>query len=77
MEFRLADDYEKWSRIDEETGKKYGNVPAISWFTNIEVEKRHEDLILYKAYSPDEYPIYDNYDAINVDRVKDIPIDYA
>ncbi len=53
--------------------KKFGN---ISWFTNLEIKKRHENLILYKTYNPKEYPKYDNYDAINVDKVKDIPIDY-
>ena len=54
----------------------YVKVPAISWFTNIDIDKRHEELILYKKYSPKEYPKYDNYDAINVDRVSDIPYDY-
>ena len=38
--------------------------------------KRHEDLILYAKYNPDEYPTYDNYDAINVNRTRDIPLDY-
>ena len=38
--------------------------------------KRHEELILYKRYSPEEYPTYDNYDAINVDKVADIPMDW-
>ncbi len=46
------------------------------WFTNLDIEKRHKDLILYKKYSPDEYPTYDNYDAINVDKTKEIPMDY-
>ena len=46
------------------------------WFTNIEINKRHEKLILYKTYNPEEYPKYDNYDAINVDKVADIPVDY-
>ena len=47
------------------------------WFTNLDHKKRHEDLILYKKYSPDEYPKYDNYDAINVGKTADIPVDYA
>lgn len=47
------------------------------WFTNLEIKKRHEDLILYKQYTPEEYPAYDNYDAINVGKTKDIPMDYA
>jgi hypothetical protein len=48
----------------------------VGWFTNLDHKKRHEDLILYKKYSPAEYPKYDNYDAINVDKVKEIPCDY-
>lgn len=46
------------------------------WFTNIDIEKRHEELILYKHYSPEEYPRYDNYDAIEVSKTADIPMDY-
>lgn len=46
------------------------------WFTNMDFAKRHEDLILYKKYSPEEYPTYDNFDAIEVARVEDIPMDY-
>ena len=51
-------------------------VSGVTWFTNLDISKRHEDLILYKKYNPKEYPKYDNYDAINVDKTKDIPIDY-
>ena len=61
---------------DETTGLvKFRNV---SWFTNLDIAKRHEDLVLYKTYkgNKDDYPKYDNYDAINVDKTKDIPIDY-
>jgi hypothetical protein len=54
----------------------YVKVPGICWFTNLDIEKRHEELILYKNYNPNEYPQYDNYDAINIDKVTDIPIDY-
>lgn len=46
------------------------------WFTNIDYKERHEELILIKHYSPEEYPSYDNYDAINVNRTEDIPDDY-
>ena len=53
--------------------KKFGN---IGWFTNLNVAKRHEKLILWKNYTPGEYPKYDNYDAINVDKVSEIPVDY-
>ena len=47
------------------------------WFTNLDIPKRHEDLIIWKKYSPEEYPHYDNYDAINVDKVAEIPCDYC
>jgi len=56
--------------------KNFIKTPAISWFTNLDYKKRHEDLILYKTYNEKEYPKYDNYDAINIDKVKDIPQDY-
>lgn len=46
------------------------------WFTNLDIKKRHEDLILVNKYNPAEYPKYDNYDAINVNKVSDIPCDY-
>jgi len=58
-----------------EDGQKLINVPSI-WFTNIDHKKRHETLDLYKTYTPEEYPRYDNYDAINVDKTADIPMDY-
>ncbi len=58
-------------------GKKYIRVKGVRWFTNLDIAKRHEDLILYKRYSPEAYPHYDNYDAINVNKTKDIPADYA
>ena len=50
-------------------------VSGVVWFTNLDTAKRHEDLILYKQYNPAEYPTYDNYDAINVDVTKSIPMD--
>lgn len=46
------------------------------WFTNLDIAKRHEKLILWKNYTSEEYTKYDNYDAINVDKVSDIPCDY-
>lgn len=52
-------------------------VSGVVWFINIEIKKRHEDLILFKTYNENEYLKYDNYDAINVDKTKDIPMDYA
>lgn len=55
--------------------KKFGN---ITWFTNLDIKKRHEDFVFIKRYKgcEDEYPKYDNYDAIEVSKVKDIPEDY-
>ena len=51
-------------------------VSGIQWFTNMDISKRHEELILYETYSPDKYPRYDNYDAIEVGRTTEIPMDY-
>jgi len=62
-------------RIDR-LGNKYIRVKGIRWFTNIGFEERHEALILYKKYTPEEYPTYANFDAIEVSKTKNIPIDY-
>jgi hypothetical protein len=51
-------------------------VSGVQWFTNLDISKRHEDLILYKNYTPEEYPTYDNYDAIDVSKTNEIPCDY-
>lgn len=78
--FKMPPSYEKWDEkltVKYNDGFKYGKVPAISVFTNLDIPKRHDDLILWKKYSPDEYPHYDNYDAINVDKVAEIPCDYC
>ncbi len=56
--------------------QNYVKTPAIAWFTNVDIHKRHENLDLYKRYTPEEYHFYDNYDAINVDKVESIPVDY-
>jgi hypothetical protein len=77
-EFGVPDNYPLKAagyRVDE-NGNKFIRVKGIRWFTNIDYQERHEDLILYKQYNPVEYPKYDNYDAINVNVTKDIPIDY-
>ncbi len=63
------------TRVDE-IGNRFIRVKGVRWFTNLEHAKRHEELILYKRYSPAEYPTYDNYDAINVDKTAEIPKDY-
>lgn len=77
-EFRVPDNYPLnavGNRVDKE-GNKYIRVKGVRWFTNLDIKERHEDLLLYKKYNEKEYPKYDNYDAINVDKTKDIPIDY-
>ena len=61
-----------------ERGETLINVPGVCWFTNLDIKKRHEPLILYKSYRghEEEYPKYDNYEAIEVSKVTDIPYDY-
>ena len=61
-----------------EKGETLINVAGVCWFTNMDIKKRHEPLILYKSYKghENEYPKYDNYDAIEVSKVTDIPYDY-
>ena len=63
------------SRIDKD-GNKFIRVKGVRWFTNLDYKERHEDLILYKKYNKAEYPKYDNYDAIEVSKTKEIPGDY-
>ena len=72
--FRIPNTYEKYHKI--ENGNKYAFVASTIWFTNLDHKKRHEKLILHKKFSSDEYPKYDFYDAINVNKTKDIPYDY-
>lgn len=77
-EFRVPDDYPLNAagyRVDE-NGVKYIRVKGVRWFSNIDYPQRHEDLILYKHYTPEDYPKYDNFDGINVDKTANIPIDY-
>ncbi len=76
--FKVPDSYEikKTDFKIDETGQKWRRMGNICWFTNVDIEKRHEDMVLFRTYSPELYPTYDNYDAINVDRTADIPCDY-
>ena len=76
--FKVPDTYEEKKtdfKIDE-NGQKWRRMGNICWFTNLDIEKRHEDIPLFRTYSPDTYPKYDNYDAIEVSRTADIPCDY-
>ena len=73
----MSDDYvlTKNGYIDE-NGKKHGKVASTCWMTNMKVNKRNEELVLTKKYDPVNYPKFDTYDAINVNRVENIPSDY-
>ena len=76
--FKVPSYYEERSNrfwIDE-TGQKWRSFGNICWFTNLDIAKRHEEIILFKNYTPEEYPTYDNYDAINVNKTSEIPCDY-
>jgi hypothetical protein len=77
-EFSVPDTYPlnaSGYRVDED-GKKYIRVKGVRWFSNLDYEERHEYLPLYKTYNPEEYPHYDNYDAIEVSKTAEIPCDY-
>jgi hypothetical protein len=60
----------------DNNGFLYKQVNSICWFTNLDHNKRHEKIDLYKHYNPEEYPKYDNYDAIEVSKTCEIPMDY-
>jgi len=77
-EFRVPDAYPLQAagyRVDE-NGVKYIRVKGVRWFTNLDYKKRHENITLGKRYTPQEYPHYDNYNAIDVSKTIDIPYDY-
>jgi len=79
MEFVVPDYYKpRATRYREENGIKYRSFGNICWFTNLDIAKRHEDITLFRTYegNEQEYIKYYNYDAINVNKVTDIPIDY-
>ncbi len=78
MKFKVPDNCEPrptryW--VDDE-GQKWRSLGTICWFTNLDIAKRHENLILGKEFNKKEYTKYDNYNAVNVNKVIDIPIDY-
>ena len=75
--FTMPESY-KHNSVKVENGIKYAIFGNICWYTNLDIAKRHEDLILYKTFKGNEndYPSYVNYEAIEVGKVKDIPIDY-
>ncbi|MBN9616715.1 MAG: modification methylase [Acidobacteriales bacterium 59-55] len=78
MEFKVPACYEAretryWVDAD---GQKWRSMGNACWYTNFDIAKRHENIILYKKYSPEAYPTYANYDAIEVGKISDIPVDY-
>lgn len=78
--FYVPDDYPLNAAgygVEESTGRKYIRVKGVRWFTNLDIRQRHEELSLVKRYNPEDYPKYDNYDAIEVSKTVDIPYDYA
>lgn len=78
MEFIMPNTYElKGKGYVDDKGNKHGFVPGMAWYTNLDILKRHADLDLRgNYYSPELYPKYDNYDAIEVSKTGDIPCDY-
>jgi hypothetical protein len=76
--FRVPDDYEiaTESRKKVVDGVKYFSMGRVYWYTNLDTAKRHEAITPYKTYTPEEFPAYTNYPAIEVSRVSDIPMDY-
>lgn len=77
--FYVPDDYPLQAAgcgVDPESGRKYIRVKGVRWFTNLDIKQRHEEMILVRHYSSDQYPKYDNYDAIDVSSANEIPCDY-
>ena len=76
--FKVPDSYEEKKtdfKIDE-TGQKWRRMGNICWFTNLDIEKRHENMTLFRNYTPEAYPTYNNFDAIEVSKTADIPCDF-
>lgn len=60
----------------DDAGRRFIRVKGVRWFTNLDLKQRHEELILVRRYNPDDYPPFDNYEGINVNKTVDIPCDY-
>lgn len=84
MYFDVPNERKKWLVENKKEGSAYkiidgvvmGRLASACWFTNLVHKKCREELILHRKYTPSDYPRYDNYDAINVNKIKNIPCDY-
>ncbi len=85
MLFDVPDEYARELVATAKEGSAYrvvdgtvkGRLGNAAWYTNLDHKKRHEELILYRSYNPEDYPTYDNYNAIEVSRIEAIPFDHA
>lgn len=79
MAFKVPDDTppRKTRFWIDENGQKWRSLGNAMWLTNLDNERKHKDLKLTCSYNPEKYPKYDNYDAINVSKVSEIPMDYS
>ncbi len=85
MLFDVPPAYARELRANKKEGSAYrvvdgvikGRLGNAAWFTNLDHDKRHEKLLLYRKYAPEDYPTYDNYDAIEVGKNADIPMDWG
>ncbi len=78
MSFRVPNSYEQRetrSWVDE-SGKKWRSLGNACWFTNLDIKKRHDEYVFIRKYNPDDYPRYENFEAIDVGRREDIPEDW-
>lgn len=79
MDFEVPETYDKGKiKLDEKTGKRYTHLGNVAWYTNLDHDHRHRPIVLWKEYEENkqDYPKYDDFDAIDVSRVNDIPCDY-
>ena len=74
--FIVSNDYDSSNTFVDKDGIKKAKINNAVWFTNLDNANMHDPIDLYKRYTPEEYPKYDNYDAINVDKTCEIPMDY-
>ncbi|MBQ6471740.1 MAG: adenine-specific methyltransferase EcoRI family protein [Victivallales bacterium] len=78
--FYVPDDYPldaSGCGVEKETGRKFIRVKGVRWYTNLDIKQRHDELILVKRYMAEKYLKYDNFNAIDVGAILDIPCDYS